>query len=141
MDPAQRFATPVTGPSYRWSAKALAAVVLAWLAAYGARTVATGGFGLSGWLVVLAGMTAVVVTGWSVFAGRTTIDAQGIHQSGLPRRALRWHEIARARRLRMPLTTRLVVSTGTGPLRAIHAGNRALEDAFGEIDTWYNRRT
>lgn len=140
IDPAARFAVPVTGPTYRRSARTLAVILVVLLLAYGARVIATAGFGATGWAVLAAGALGLALTGWSVLAGRTTIDAAGIRQTGFPGRAFRWNEIAHARTLRMPLTSRLLISTGTGPLRAVHAGNAGLDAAFSEIGDWYRRR-
>jgi hypothetical protein len=137
---AERFAQPVSGPSYRTSARLMVVSTIVSLCAYGARTVIEHDFGWTGWLVLLGAGAMVALTGWSVLAGRTTIDARGIHQGGLPAKELRWDEIVRARRIRLPLTCRLLVSTGRGPLKAMHSGDRALDEAFDEIAGWYQAR-
>lgn len=134
---AQRFPQPVTGPSYRAGARAMVVGTILSLCAYGARTIAEHEFGWTGWLVLACAGATVAMTGWSVLAGRTTIDATGIRQDGVPRKEIRWEEIVRARRIRMPLTSRLLVSTGRGPLKAVHSGNRTLDEAFAEIAAWY----
>lgn len=136
---AERFAQPVTGPSYRRSARAMVAGTILSLCAYGVRTVAEHDFGWNGWFVLAFAGAAVAATGWSVLTGRTTVDARGIRQDGVPRKEFGWDEIVRARRIQLPLTSRLLVSTGRGPLKAVHAGDPALDAAFDEIGAWYGR--
>lgn len=137
---ARRFAEPVHGPSYRRVAKWMVASTIGSLFAYGINIVTANDFGASGWLVLALGAGSVLVTGWSVLTGCTTIDARGIRQDGVPRKEFVWDEIVRARRIRMPFTSRLLISTGKGPLKAIHAGDAALDAAFAEIDAVYNPR-
>lgn len=140
-DPAVRFGVPVTGPTYRRSARTVAIALIVLVGVYGVRAVVAGGFGWAGWSVLAAGAAGLAISGWTVFAGRTTIDAAGIRQTGFPARRIGWHEIARARALRLPLSSRLLVSTGTGPLKAVHGGSAELDAAFAEIGDWYARRT
>lgn len=137
---AERFAQPVSGPSYRSGARAMVVGTILSLCAYGARTVSEHAFGWTGWLVLAGAGAMVALTGWSVLTGRTTIDARGIRQDGLPAKEVLWSDILRARRIRLPLTCRLLVSTGRGPLRALHGGDRALDEAFAEIADWYRQR-
>lgn len=137
---AERFAQPVSGPAYRASAKWMVGSTILSLCAYGAKTVAEHDFGWNGWLVLAGGTAAVLVTGWSVLTGKTTIDARGIRQDGVPRKEFGWHEIVRVRRIRMPFTCRLLISTGKGPLKAIHAGNSELDHAFTDIEAIYSPR-
>ncbi|MEN9313990.1 MAG: hypothetical protein RIS35_383 [Pseudomonadota bacterium] len=137
---AERFATPVSGPAYRRSAKWMVGSTILSLCSYGAKTVAEHDFGWNGWLVLALGTAAVLVTGWSVLTGKTMIDARGIRQDGVPRKEFGWHEIVRARRLRMPFTCRLLISTGKGPLKAIHGGNAELDRAFADIESLLSPR-
>lgn len=137
---AEHFARPVTGPSYRPSARMMVAVTILGLTVWGIRTASEQALGWQGWTVLAAGVAAVLIAGWSVLAGKTTIDAQGIRQDGMPRKAFGWHEIVRVRRLRMPFTCRLLISTGKGPLKAIHAGNAELDRAFADIEAIHSPR-
>ena len=98
---------------------------------------------VSGAFLGLMGLAFVVVvsSGWYVVTGRTTIDRRGIHQESLFPKSYRWHEISRARFVRMPLSARLVLVTGRGPMKAVYSGNAALDRAFEEIARFYGGAT
>lgn len=136
-DPGHRFARPITGPSYRPGFKAITVALLAALALYGAWVLR----GASAWSPVLiapaAAAALLLVAAAPILRGTTTVDTQGIRTSGLTRGALRWEQIDRARYLRVPLSPRLLVLPTSGPMRAFHAGNAALEQAFVSIDRLY----
>lgn len=136
---ARRFATPVSGPAYRPLARLSTASMVAGLAAYGVRVMVARSDGIdSGFLMLMAGAAAIVlVSAWYILFGKTTIDGQGIRQDWMFPKVYAWHEIGRARVVRMPLTRRLAIATGRGPVRAIHGGDRALDEAFAEIARLY----
>ena len=138
LDPRERFAQPVTGPSHRPSFKLSAVSVLLWLAGYGVRVLRDApdapGHAMA---VALAAAVLLAVSTYFVLFGTTTVDASGISRTGLLRRQLRWEQIGRARYLQVPMSPRLVVLSTAGPMRAFFAGNDALEQAFREIERIY----
>lgn len=138
LDPRQRFAQPVKGPSHRRSFKLSAVSVLVWLVGYGVRVLRDApDVPVHVMTVALAAAVLLAVSTYFVLFGTTTIDASGISRDGLLRRHLRWEQIGRARFVRVPLSPRLVVLPTAGPMRAFFAGNDALEQAFGEIERIY----
>ena len=139
--PEQRFAQPVTGAAYRASARWAIIGVCAGLFSYGVRVLVAAPAVAPPVLALLAAGAVVVLAGaWSVLTGKTTIDARGIRQHGVFTRDLRWSEIAAARHVRMPMTSRLVISTGSGPFKAIHSGTPGLDTAFAAVAALYARR-
>jgi hypothetical protein len=89
-------------------------------------------------LVLLAAAGAIVlVNAWYIVTGRTTVDHRGVRQQWMFPKDHPWTEIARARRVKLPFTVRLLVVTGRGPVRAIHAGDPALDRAFDDITRLY----
>jgi hypothetical protein len=89
--------------------------------------------------LLLAGGGLLVVSAWFILTGHTTIDAQGIRQDWVFRKQFDWHQIAAARLVRLPLQPRLLLSTGRGPIRAIHGGDPAVIEAFRRIDAYYRQ--
>ena len=139
--PEQRFVQPVSGPSYRRSAKWMVLSTVLGLAVYGAQVLgANRDVTAPVLLLMAAGAAVVLVSAWYMLTGRTTVDSRGIRQDWMFARQYRWHEIARARHVRMPFTSRLVISTGTGPFKAVHSGCRELDEAFRTIAAAYGGR-
>jgi len=134
----QRFATPVSGPSFRLVAKATVVLTVAGFVVLAATSA-------DQWreirwpmaILLLTVFVGMVVTGWYILAGRTTIDSQGIHQDWMADKHYTWEEIVRARRIRLVVTSRLMISNGRGPMKAIHGGSRELDAAFAEIAAYY----
>ena len=138
LDLRQRFARPVSGPSYRTSFRVVTMALLVALAAYGAQVLraATAWSAGLAWLAATAALV-LLASAWPVLFGKTTVDAQGIRRTGPSRGALGWDQIGRARYLRLPLAPRLLVLPTAGPMRTFHAGNVALEQAFADIERFY----
>jgi hypothetical protein len=139
MNPLEkRFATPVSGPSYRVAAKVTVLATIVGIAVVAART-ADQLTGMTWPMMVLLATVflGMVVTGWYVLTGRTTIDAQGIHQDWMAPKHYTWDQIARARRIRLLVTSRLLISTGNGPMKSIHGGSPELDAAFADIVAYY----
>lgn len=136
--PEHRFEQPVSGPAYRPFTRLLTIKLIVGLLLYGAWVL---------WrhddvalpVLTLMGLAFVIVvaSGWFIITGKTTIDRQGIRQQALFPKDYRWHEISRARFVRLPLSARLVLVTGHGPMKAIYGGNAALDRAFEEIARFY----
>ena len=135
---AQRFATPVIGPSFRIAAKATVVATVAGFVVLAASSADQWREVRWPMAILLATVfLGMVVTGWYILTGRTTIDSQGIRQDWMADKHYAWNEIVRARRIRLVVTSRLMISTGHGPLKAIHGGSRELDEAFAEIAAYY----
>ncbi len=139
--PQERFRTPVTGPAYRWSAKVTSVLTVLSLVVYGIKTSEhMVGMAWSMWVLLAAAFGGVVVTTWYILTGHTTVDAQGVHQDWMASKSYRWDQIKRARHVRLPFTSRLMLSTGFGPAKAIQSGTPELDAAFREIAAYYRAR-
>lgn len=138
--PEHRFATPVSGPAYTLWARCTTASTVVGLMLYGGQVLSVRPDVAWPMLMLMAAGGAVLISStWYILTGKTTIDAKGIRQDWLFPKDFSWHEIARARLVRMPLVPRLVLMTPRGPLKAVHAGSPALLAAFREIDAFYRR--
>ena len=138
--PEHRFAQAVSGPSYTTWARATTASTVAGLLLYGGQVlVKRPDVAWPVLMLMAAGGGVLLLSTWYILTGKTTIDSRGIRQDWLTPKEFGWHEIARARLVRMPLVPRLVVMTARGPFKAVHGGSKALVDAFREIDTFYRR--
>ncbi len=140
--PDQLFAQAVVGPSYSPAVKLMLASMLIQMAylAWQSRP-AWPGVTWEVWLMLAACAVPVVAWSWSMFFGRTTIDARGLRRDvpfKLSGYDLRWHEIAGVRFLDWPIGARLVVKTQSpGPGRAFHAGNARMREAFKRLESLY----
>ena len=138
MLPEQMFSTPVSGPAYRPFFRYFTFSTLSTLATYGVIVfIRRGDVATPIWLMMAAAAFIVLLSGWYILTGRTTVDSTGVRQDWMFEKSYRWHEIARARVVRMPGSVRLVFSTGAGPLKAIHSGSRELDQAFAKIADFY----
>lgn len=138
MTPAERFETPVRGPAYRTSAKAGAVGAVIMLIAYALRASDQLMQLPSSMLLMMAtAFLGVVVTTWFIITGTTTIDAQGVHQHWITEKRYRWTEIQWTKHVRLPFTSRLMISTGSRPLKVIQSGTPELDEAFKEIVAYY----
>lgn len=138
--PEHRFAEPVSGPAYTFWARSTTASTVVGLMLYGGQVLVTRPDVAWPVLMLMAAGGAVLFSStWYILTGKTTIDAKGIRQDWLFPKDFSWHEIARARLVRMPLVPRLVLMTPRGPLKAVHGGSPALLAAFREIDAFYRR--
>jgi len=127
-------ARPVDGPTYRPMTRALAAVLVAGLLAWGARLILAAGSPSAGEMLAAAALAAVLL--WpmpSILFGRTVVDGRGIRQGGWMGREVAWHEIQRVRFARVPLSPRLLVSPGFSRVKVFYSGSAALDDAFARI--------
>jgi hypothetical protein len=137
-----RFAVPVRGPSYRASARWMIVSTLISLTAYGAHVL--GSSGDVAWpilgLMAAAGVV-VLVSGWYIVTGKTTVDARGVRQEWMFEKDYPWSQVLHARHLRLPFTSRLLLRAGFGPFKAIHGGCSELDTAFADVAAIYARRT
>ncbi|MGE5338817.1 MAG: hypothetical protein ACM3PU_13390 [Gemmatimonadota bacterium] len=137
------FEPPVTGPAYGRGFRAAAAFAALGLLAWGARTVLALGIGRGdgdGWIVLGAAAFALLGTLYFMITSRTTIDAQGIRQSGLIERKTEWSDILYARVRGPAFSRRLVVRSVNGRFRYYFGGTRELLAAFDQIAAAYPRR-
>ena len=136
--PEHRFAEPVSGPAYTPWARMTTITSVAGLMLYGFNVLSRHADIAWPILMLMATGGAVLLTStWYILTGKTTIDARGIRQDWFTPKDYSWHEISRARFVRMPMVPRLVVMTPRGPFKAVHGGNKALLDAFRAIDALY----
>jgi len=131
----RRFAEPVSGPAYRRVTRIAAAAVGVLLVLFGLRVLGSltempieTAIGL----VMMAGAPLAALPG--ILTGKTRIDATGIRQDGLFVKEVKWSEITRVRFARLPLSPRLIVTTGFGRFRAFYSGDKALDRAFSEVE-------
>jgi hypothetical protein len=137
----EHFATSLSGPAYTRAFKAASTAVLLLIVVQAIRLWGViwpalntqGGWILIGGFFVLLGSYALLLR------SRTTIDAEGLRQTGIMDKTVAWSDIKVARLRGFPFARRLVVSTGYGRLRAFYAGTPELEQAFARIGAAYAR--
>jgi hypothetical protein len=127
--------TPVHGPAHGRAARLLATVVVLLVLGGLLRLVlstpeAVGAPLLLAVLVLLAPYGMLMLS-------TTTIDAEGIRQTGLPERRLRWDPLAQARVGGSPFARRLRVRTVAGRRIFFAGGTAELEAAFERIAAAY----
>lgn len=128
---ARAFATPVEGPSYRPFTRIAAVVIVVGLFAWGARALAGAGpLDLGQWIAVTGIAAALLWPLPGLLWGRTVLDAEGIRQPGWMGREARWTDVERVRFVRIPLSPRLMLSTGFGRARVFYSGSPELDAAF-----------
>jgi hypothetical protein len=138
------FADPVSGPAYGRTFRLFATLAVLALLAYGVRVV----FVLlpeppsrEGWIVLGASTIALIGTWYFMVTARTTIDAQGIRQSGLVERRTDWSEIWHARVRGPAFSRRLVVRNVGGRFRYFYGGTPELLAAFDVIAAAHPRKS
>ncbi len=138
---AERFAQPVSGHSYGQTLRLIAfavtalAVVFAAFAWFSSARPDT-----TVLLMPFAVALGMIVCCWYIVTGRTVLDRDGIRQEWVTPKNYRWDEIYRARIIKLPLNTRLMLNTGKPPFKMIHAGTDELEQAFEEVARLYATR-
>lgn len=136
------FDAPVSGPAYGRGFRVFATLAVLALLAFGARAV----FVLlpeppsrDGWFFLGAVVFALIGSWYFMVTARTTIDAQGIRQSGLIERRTAWDEVRHARVRGPGFSRRLVVRNVAGRFRYYYGGTPELAAAFERIATAYPR--
>ncbi|MFM1989949.1 MAG: hypothetical protein RJA99_2906 [Pseudomonadota bacterium] len=132
---ARTFAQPVSGPTYRPATRAVAAALVVALLGWGARSVIVDAG--AAWDPTRVGAAAIVALAllWPmpmILFGRTVVDATGVRQLGWLGREVAWAEVVKVRFVAMPMSPRLMVSTGFGRARVFYSGDRRLDDALRE---------
>ena len=140
--PALDLSQPISGPAYGRGYRIGASIVMALIVVMIARrydelaplaNTTIGGF-------FIAGFVALVASYVLLLKSVTTIDEQGIRQSGLLEKKVAWQDIRYARLKGIGSSKRLVISTGFGKFRAFYAGTPALAQAFRRISAAYAPR-
>lgn len=88
----------------------------------------------------LIGAVAIgmMISGWYIVMGKTTVNAQGVSQEWVMPKSYKWEEIFRARLVKLPMNTRLIINTGRPPFKTIHAGTPELREAFERVARMYS---
>jgi hypothetical protein len=128
------FAEPVSGPAYRPVTRVVAGLLVAGLLGWGVRTLLMADEPPDTTRLGTAAVIALALL-WPMpmlLFGRTVVDADGIRQPGLMGREIRWTEVQRIRFVRMPMSPRLMASSGFGRVKVFHSGSRELDQAFAQ---------
>jgi len=119
---------PVRGPAYGRTQRVLATLIVLAVLWGLVRAALEPGMGAVLWLA-----PAILVPYGFMLTAATTIDADGLRQSGLLMRRLRWDEIAQARVGRTPLACTLLVRTIRGRFVRLRGGTPQLRAAFERV--------
>jgi hypothetical protein len=133
---------PVRGPSHGRSQRAIASLaVLVGLAGLArvAATVPAATDGNGPWMLVTIAV-ALLGSYYFMMTATTTIDADGIVQTGLPNRRLRWEDVAYAHVGGLPFARRLRVRTASGRRVAFAGASPELLAAFERVAAAYAGR-
>lgn len=133
-------AQPVSGPAYAGPFKIVSTVIVLVLLGYGCAIalrfpLLSYGFGVK---LVLVGATSLLIASWYWFIrGTTTIDADGMRQSAMIDKRVRWDEVRSAKMLGVPFLgwlfpPRLVVRSSNG-FTTFNGGSQALLIEFAKI--------
>lgn len=128
-------AVPVSGPSYSPTMRILSSLIVLLLGALSLRVLlrTDGWAGSDAWWLLGSAGVAVLGSWWQLLSARTTLDAEGIEQTGLIAQRMRWDEVAFAR----ARGGRLLLKASVGRFRVFHAGNAALRASFAELARRY----
>lgn len=138
---------PVSGPSYGGPFKLVSTLIVVILLGYGF-TIAlrfpllTYGFGVK---LVLVGATSLLIASWYWFLkGKTTIDAEGVRQTAMIDKRVRWDEVRSAKMIGIPylgwlFPPRMVVKTGNS-FTTFNGGSQALLIEFARISIAYQMK-
>lgn len=134
------FPEPVVGYSYT-PAMRIAAALIVLLSVSVALSTWWQGMGPTtpGGMLIFMVAAGMVMSGWYIVMGKTTVDATGINQQWVMPKQYRWEEIYRARLMRLPMNTRLMLTTRRPPFKSVHAGTPELREAFEKISELYAR--
>jgi len=127
--------SPVSGPAHSRTQRIGASVaVLLGLAGIArvAVTLPAATQGQGPWLLLTVAV-AVLGSYYFLMTATTTVDAEGIVQTGLPNRRVRWDDVAYARVGGLPFARRLRVRTTSGRRIAFAGASPALLAAFERV--------
>lgn len=138
---------PVSGPSYGGPFKIVSTAIVLILLGYGFAIalrfpLLTYGFGVK---VVLVGATSLLIASWYWFLkGTTTIDVDGVRQTAMIDKRVRWDEVRSAKMLGIPylgwlFPPRMVVRTGNS-FTTFNGGSQAILIEFAKISLAYQMK-
>ncbi len=131
---------PVSGPAYGRTFRGLATAMLLVVLAMAMRATLKLPDDIAaaqGYWILGVGMLALLASYWVLMRSTTTIDAAGIHQSGLTDKKVSWQEMRSARLFGPPFARRLMVRTANGRFRFFFGGSPQLLEAFSRIAQAY----
>lgn len=131
---------PVSGPSYAGPFKVVSTAIVLILLGYGGAIalrfpLLTYGIGVK---VMLVGATSLLLASWYWFLrGCTSIDSEGLRQTAMIDKRVRWDEVRSAKMLGIPylgwlFPPRMVVRTGNS-FTTFNGGSQALLIEFAKI--------
>lgn len=134
----------VSGPAYAGPFKIVSTAIVLILMFYGFAIalrfpLLAYGFGVK---VLLVGATSLLIASWYWFLkGRTTIDAEGVRQTAMIDKRVRWDEVRSARMIGIPFLgwlfpPRIVIRTGNS-YTTFNGGSQALLIEFAKISLAY----
>lgn len=137
---AQGLRLPLTGPSFGWTVRLLSGAFLSWVALLMLQPSVRDGYArLETWTqLAMIGCVLVMLLGyWYFFTGKTTLDSEGIAQSWLWRKSMRWDEVKSARFMGLPflawlIPPRLLLTSDRGRRVLFHGGSAELHRAFAQ---------
>lgn len=131
---------PVSGPSFGWTVRLLAGAFLSWIALLMMQAPVREGYArLDTWVqLAMIACTVLMIAGyWYFFTGKTTLTADGISQSWLWRKQMRWDEVKSARFMGLPflawlIPPRLLLTSERGRRVLFNGGCSELHRAFAQ---------
>lgn len=137
------FSEPVSGPAYGRTFRALATAMLVGVIAMAARATLSlpdDAQAAQGYWLLGIGMLALIASYWVLLRSTTTIDAQGIRQTGLTDKVVTWPDVRSARVFGPRFARRLMVRSANGRFRFFFGGSPELLAAFARVEQRYGRR-
>jgi hypothetical protein len=137
------FSTPVRGLAYGPAFRALATLIVVVVLASAVRahlTLPDEALAQQGWGPLLIGLAALAGSYYLLMTSTTTIDAQGIRQSGLLEKKVVWAQVEAARLGGFAFSRRLIVRAGSLRPKVFFGGTPELVAAFQRIAAAYPYR-
>ncbi|MFN7572595.1 MAG: hypothetical protein ACK5TK_14270 [Betaproteobacteria bacterium] len=132
--------TPTSGAAYGPAFRALASAVTFGLLGYGAWLIAfevPGPISGNGWTLIGACALMMLANWYLMLRAATTVDGQGVRQTGLVERRVAWDDVWYARMGGFAFSRRLVVRTINGRIRYFFGGTPQLHAAFARVAARY----
>jgi hypothetical protein len=137
------FSAPVRGAAYSPAFRALATAIFLAVLAMGARAwlnLPEEPEARFNWGLLAVGLAALAGSYLMLMSSTTTIDAQGIRQSGLIDKRVEWGQVESARLGGFAFSRRLIVRAGFVRPKVFFGGTPELVAAFERIAVAYARR-
>lgn len=131
---------PVSGPSFGWTVRLLTGAFLSWIALLMAQAQVREGYArLETWMqLAMIGCVVLMLAGyWYFFTGKTSLTTEGISQTWVWRKQMRWDEVKSARFMGLPylawlIPPRLLLTSRNGRRVLFNGGCEALHRAFAQ---------